>query len=308
MTLSPVPGPTTRRVLGIARRAVTGDTWVALRDGRLYRAPSGSNLLTAIPNFPQPTNTTEFVDLAATDDEIFILRVGSVLRCQGTCDDYSNFTSIFAVPFGPRAVNMCSRNGAVYFVMQASQITHLYGTQRTGSAVTFTQLSADLGVERGEGCFVDDDGDVYVGGAQGVAVQFAAGGSAVEPLNLNGQGSARWISVAVSATNGLLVGGGSGMRVARRSAGTWSSDAPGNLGPILNVALMLSATEFVAAGENASSGAASVYRFDGTNVVPFTPTPPTINVHRGLAVSGDELYLGGNNANDSAYVILHGTR
>ncbi len=307
MSFNPVPPVATRRVLGLDRRATTGDTFAGLRDAQLYRAAPGSNELTKVTNFPMVTLSTQFIDLAATDTELFILRDGDVLRCDGTCEDYSEFSSVYSVPSGPQVTGICARGTAVYFVAQQVQTTQLYGVDRSGS-VTFTQRVADLGTAYGEDCFIDENGHVYVAGDNGVAVRFSTGGTSVEPLDMKGQAAARWTSVAVGQMAGVMVGGGSGMRVARRTGGAWAVDPIVNTGPLLSAALLLAPGEFVLAGESPAVGTTTIYKSNGGPLGALTPAPPVMNVHRGVVVGDDELYLGGTNGNDSAYVILHGTR
>ncbi|PZR06566.1 MAG: hypothetical protein DI536_29845 [Archangium gephyra] len=306
MTMTPVPTASSfRKVHGIARRA-SGDTFVGFADGKLYRAAPNSNLLTPVANFPSPNNTQQFVDLAASGDDLFILRVGTVLHCNTACTDFSEFTVVHTIAFGPETWGMCARGEKAFFVLQGTN-TQLYALQR-GASLSFEQISADVGTARGEDCFIDATGNVYVGGDNGGAVIFAAGGSTVSPMNLNGHPAARWTSIAVDGANGLMVGGGSGMRVARLNGQGFSADAPNTSGPLLNVVLALGPTEFMAAGAYNGGGGPSVYKYDGTSFTAWTPAPPALNAHRGLVVDADEVYLGGNNLNDNAYVILHGTR
>lgn len=306
MTMNPVPTSSGfRRVHGIARRA-SGDTFVGFADGKLYRAAPGSNLLTAVTNFPTPTNATQFVDLAASGEDLFILRVGTVLHCNTACTDFSEFTVVHTIAFGPETWGICARGEKAFFVLQSSS-TQLYGLQRV-APLRFELVSADVGTARGEDCFIDEAGDVYVGGDGGGAVLFAAGGSTVHALNLNGHPIARWTSIAMSNQNGLMVGGGSGMRVARFNGQGFLADAPSTSGPLLNTVLALGPGEFMAAGAFNGGSGPSVYRYDGNTFSAWSPAPPAINAHRGLAVNENEVYLGGNNFSDNASVILHGTR
>ena len=50
-----------------------------------------------------------------------------------------------------------------------------------------------------------------------------------------------------------------------------------------------------------------MYRDDGVTLAPFAPQP-SIHAQRGLALSPEEVFLGGANGNDSDYVVLRGTR
>lgn len=310
MTLSPVPTVNSQRqVHGIARRS-SGDFFAAFADGKLYRAAPGSNTLAPVTNFPAiPTSSQQFVDLAASGNDLFVLRVGTVLHCNGACTDFADFTVVHNIAFGPQVWGLCARGESAYFVTQATSVTQLHKLVRNGSTLSFEQISSDVGTNAGEDCTIDEDGNVFIAGREGTAVMLAAGGSQVQQLNLNGHMQARWTSVAVSSSHALMVGGGGGMRVARRVNGdTFSDDAPVATGPLLNVALTLGETEFLAAGAHNGGTGATVYRYDGNTFVPWSPAPPFINAVRGLAVSADDVFLAGTNSNDNAYVILHGTR
>jgi hypothetical protein len=105
----------------------------------------------------------------------------------------------------------------------------------------------------------------------------------------------------------LLVGGGSGTRFARRSAGAWLGLAPVSPEALMQVVLPLKPGEFLAAGTHNGSGGVTVYRADGSTLAPVSPQP-SIHAQRGVAVSADQVLLGGAAGDDASYVIIRGTR
>ena len=118
---------------------------------------------------------------------------------------------------------------------------------------------------------------------------------------------ATWRMAAVNGAAGLLVGGGSGARFARRSGGAWLGLAPVSPDALMQVVLPLQPGEFLAAGTHNGSGGVTVYRDDGSALTPLAPQP-SIHAQRGVAVSVDEVYLGGAAADDASYVVVRGRR
>jgi hypothetical protein len=237
-----------------------------------------------------------------------------VLRCLGACGSFNDFAQVHQVPFGETPIALCTRGSRALFTARLGTATKLYESQRLASSLSFSAVSEDLGVGSGERCVVSESDDVYVAGATGVAVLRASGGLATESINLAGQPAARWTDVAIrgvgATLEGWLAGGGSGYRFAHRSGGVWTSFTPDTRGPQLNVALALGPGEALLAGDSnsAASSVPSVFRWNGSNFVAWTPAPPAIDVHRGLAVSADEVYLGGTSRAGGAYLILRGSR
>ncbi len=316
MTFNPAPTTsTTRGVVGLGRRA-TGDLWVALTSGALYRAAAGSDELTPVANVPAPTSTTTHADLTATDDEVLLLRGRSVFRCTGACADFADFTSVHTVASLEAPFAFCVRGTRVLFTSHLGSTTLLYESQRSGSTLTFTAVSQDLGVDRGERCVIAQSGDVYVPSSSGVAIRRATGGVATETIDLQGQAGARWTSVAVAGTGasleGFLVGGGSGLRFARRDASTatWKALPINTDGPLMSAAVTLDEAEVFAGGvtNDLSTAKQTLFRWNGTGFVALSPAPPAIEVHRGLAAGANELYFGGAERTGSAFAVLHGTR
>ncbi|MBI3179183.1 MAG: hypothetical protein HYZ27_05950 [Deltaproteobacteria bacterium] len=317
LTFNPAPtiNGTSPGVVGLGRRSTTGDTWVALSEGTVYRAASGSDQLQQVTGFPTPTASTELVDLVGTDDEVLILRGRSVLRCTGSCGTYADFASVYTVPNSLEApFAFCSKGTRVLFTSHAGSTTLLYESQRSGASLTFTAISTDLGVDRGERCTIAENGDVYVPSGTGVAVLRSGGGIATESIDLQGQPGARWTSVAVSGASstldGFLVGGGSGLRFARRdvATATWKTLTTNTAGPLMNSVLAVTATEFFAGGlTNDGSQVQTIFRWNGSGFVAPTPAPTAMEVHRGLTPGPNELYFGGL-ARGGSFAVVHGTR
>jgi hypothetical protein len=316
MTFNPAPTTgTSPTVVGLGRRAVTGDTWVALSEGRVYRAASGSDQLQEVTGFPSPTATTELLDLVTTDDEVLLFRGRGVYRCTGACATYADFASVFTAPDSlEKPFAFCARGARVLFTSHLGSATRLYESQRSGANLTFTSISTDLGVDRGERCAIADNGDVYVPSGTAVAVLRSGGGVATESIDLLGQAGARWTSVAVSGTGstleGFLVGGGSGLRFAQRDVGTatWKALTPNTAGPLMTSVLAVSATEFLAGGlTNDSSMTQTIFRWNGTGFVTLTPAPPAMDVQRGATAGENHVYFGGL-GRSSGYTVLHGSR
>ncbi|MFZ5441183.1 MAG: hypothetical protein ACOZQL_14335, partial [Myxococcota bacterium] len=312
MSFSPVPGTPTvaREVVGLGRRSA-GDIWVALGDGTVYRAAAGSNLLQLVPGFPAPTSSTTHADLITTADEVLLARGRDVFRCVGACAAFSDFVSVFTVPSqsgAPRA--FCVRGDRVLFTAKPTGgATSLFESQRSGASLTFTEVSSDLGVD-GERCFIDAGGDVLIPSASSVAVSLSGGGFSTEPVDLQGQPGARWTSLARAGTAGLMVGGGSGLRFARRMGTGWVALAPDTSGSLMTIVLPLSATEFLAGGllNGGSDSLPTLFTSDGTSLRPVDPAPPPIEVQRGFLVGPNEVLFGGPSRSGSTYVVLHGTR
>jgi hypothetical protein len=316
MTFTPAPtAGTSPAVVGLGRRAVDGDTWVALSEGRVYRAAPGSDQLQELAGLPTPTTSNALLDLVTTDDEVLLFLGRVVHRCTGTCATFADFASVFTAPDSlEKPFAFCARGTRVLFTSHLGSTTRLYESQRSGSSLTFTSVTTDLGVDRGERCAIADNGDVYVPSGTSVAVLRATGGVATEAVDLQGQAGARWTSVAVSGTGtnleGFLVGGGSGLRFARRdvTTATWKALTPNTAGPLMTSVLAVSATEFLAGGlTNDASMTQTIFRWNGSGFVTLSPAPPAMDVQRGAAGGENHVYFGGL-GRSSGYTVLHGSR
>ncbi|HEY0882167.1 MAG TPA: hypothetical protein VGD87_11580, partial [Archangium sp.] len=304
--------PTYTTVKGLARRAA-GDVWVVLSNGELYSAAAGSDVLNRVPNFPQPTTTTEIVDVGATDDEVFLLQGRTVKWCSGVCDDYADFTTLVTVPFGENPTRLCTQGSAAALTVQQGSTTLLYELSRAGTPA-FTKTVPNLGVSSGRGCQITADGSILVAGSEGVAVKASTGGTSLETVDLMGQpGAAWWDVLRLEGNRGFLVGGGSGYRFARRGTSTWTSLTPLTAGPLMS-SLAVAPSEgaepevvFACGSANGQTGSPWLYEFTASGVTPWSPTPPSIDCARALSAGSRDVYFGGSERN-GGYVVLHGRR
>ncbi|MEW5743008.1 MAG: hypothetical protein AB1938_29095, partial [Myxococcota bacterium] len=312
LTFNPVPSRvvTTNDVRGLTRRP-SGELWVALSDGTVYRAMPGSDVLNLVPGFPVPTSNTELLDLAAAENELLLLRGATVMACSGACGSFSDFTTVLTLPSGEDGFDFCTQ-GPRAFLTENGLTGGLYELVRDGG-VSFVQRTANLGVGDVTECTISESGDVFVAGDTAVAVYRTTGGISVEPIDLGGQPSSWWRAIATSGTgaqlSGFLVGGGSGYRSATRAAGTWTSQAPDTSGTLLTSVLMLAASDVLAGGvTNDGTTRPGILRWNGTQLVALSPPAPVFEVTRGLAVSANEVYFGGGERTGGGYVVVRGTR
>ncbi len=300
-SLSPAPGSPSqaREVRGLSK---DGALWVLLNEGSLYRGDDGSLALTRVASFNVDTIPAELLDLAATDAGVFILRRGDILRCAEDCAVQSNFTPLLDFPGVEEGHALCSGEGRVLMVTLSSSMTKLYEFNR--ATASFEEVTVGS-TTRGERCSVDALGDVYLPVAEGVLHVMSGGGFTVDPIDA-GQ-PASWRASAVADGGGILVGGGFGMRVARRADNSWLGFPPVTTDALMQIALPLRDGEFMAAGTNNGNGGVTVYRVQGSTLAPYAPQP-SIHAQRGLAVSADEVILGGASSDDSAYSVMRARR
>ena len=300
-SLSPAPASPSeaRSVRGMAKE---GALWVLLNEGSLYRAADGSLALTRVASFDVATTPVELKDLAATDAGVFILRRGDVLRCVGDCNALGDFTQLLDLTGIEEGHALCSGNGRVLMVTRSSSMTKLYEFNRATEAFEEVSIGSTTS---GEGCFIDASGDVFLPVSGGVMHVMSGGGFALDPIDA-GQ-PASWRAVAVADGGGILVGGGFGLRVARRVDTSWLGFAPITTDALMQVALPLRPGEFMAAGSFNGNGGTTVYRVQGTTLTPYAPQP-SIHAQRGVAVSADEVILGGATGDDSNYAVVRARR
>lgn len=301
LSLQPAPtsSATVREVRGLAREDAL---WVLLNDGSLYRADAGALTLSKLGAFDVTTSAAEVLDLVATDAGVFVVRSGDVLRCAGACNspgDFAQAHDFIGVEYGYAA---CSHEGRVIVTSRSNAVTKLY--EFNHDTQLFEELSAGS-ISFGERCAFSTEGDLLLPSSSGVVRLFAGGGSTVEPIDAGV--AASWRMAAMSGNDGLLVGGGSGIRFARRNAGAWLGLTPITVDTVMQVVLPLKPGEFLAAGSYNGSGGVTVYREDGSMVAPVAPQP-SIHAQRGVTVSADEVYLGGAAGDDASYVVIRGTR
>lgn len=306
MTFSPLPtGPVSSAdVVGLARRS-EGSLWVALANSSIYVAAPGSQALRLLPNLPTSVSgSTVVVDVAATATEVFILRVGGALRCQGACTSFTDFTPAGTVGGIETAVGLCARDQRAFFLSQQNATTALWELQ----AGTFVQTVADLGVGRAQNCYLSPAGELMVPGDT-VAVISSTGGLTNEAFNLNGHPAASWRAVTTADAGSFAVGGGSGYRFAKRAGNVWSDLTPNTAGALM--ATIVTAGNDVYAGGYTNTGSTStpaIYKWNGSAFAALSPQPYAIDVTAALEVSANELYFGGSARTGGGYEVLHGTR
>lgn len=300
-SMSPAPGSPNeaREVRGLSK---DGALWVLLNEGSLYRAADGSLSLTRVASFSVDTIPAEVLDLAATDAGVFVLRRGDILRCAEDCAVQGNFTQLLDFPGVEEGHALCSADGRVLMVTISSSMTKLYEFNRTTAAFEEVTIGSTT---RGERCSIDAAGDVYLPVTEGVVHVMSGGGFTVDAIDA-GQ-PASWRAAAVADGGGILVGGGFGMRVARRVDSAWLGFPPVSTDALMQIALPLRDGEFMAAGTNNGNGGITVYRVQGSSLTPYAPQP-SIHAQRGIAVSADEVILGGATGDDSAYSVMRARR
>jgi hypothetical protein len=309
MTFSPAPSNplTTYSVRGIARRS-TGEVFVTLNDGEVYRSAAGSETLTRLTNLPTQTASTLLGPVVAVGGDVLLTRGATVLACAGACTDFNDFAPVHTLAFPEAPAALCADANAAYLTSNSGSTGKLGRLRRSG-AVMFDELSANLGVGRVEKCQVTPAGDVVVA-AETVAVLRSTGGVASETVDLQGQPGASWRDVAVRGNTGFLVGGGNGYRVAQRTGSAWTSVLPDTSGTVLTSIVLLSESEVLAGGiaNSGSSSAPGILRWNGSRFVALTPTAPVFEVELAVTVSADEVYFAGYERSSGGYVIVHGTR
>ena len=303
------PTPTSSSTVAVAVSARPGDAWVALDNGRFYRSDGG--LFAEVPGVTLSSPRDLYV---SPSGKVYALSTGrSAIACTaGDCGVASNFVTGMTAASVDTWSGLCGRGEDVFaFGTGLSSTGVLY--QFTGGG--WVKVSPNLGVLSPRSCQLGPDGEVYVAGSDGI-VRYENGAFTPEPINLMGQSSASWTSLALSIRNGVIseafaVGGGSGYRYARRNQQTsdWASLPPDVAGSSLAVVLSFGADEFLAAGFPVSASGPRFMAWNGAAWVPSVPQPPNSisNVRDGWATSDRELFLVGNDTSGN-YAIIRGRR
>ncbi len=305
--MTPAPSSTS---VAVAVSARPGEAWVALDNGRLYRSDGG--LFAEVPGLSISSPRDLYV---SPSGKVYAVGTGrTAWSCTaGDCGAAANYVT------GMTASNLETWSG----LCGAGEDVFAYGLRNGSAGVLYQfssggwmQVSSNLGVTNPRGCQVGPAGEVYVVAMDGVG-KYAGGAFTPETIDLMGQPSANWTSLALSIRGNMIseafvVGGssgGSGYRFARRNQVTesWTSLAPNTAGSSLSVVIAFGIDEFLAAG-SATSGPRFM-SWNGAAWVPSVPQPPnSISfVRDGWATNDREVFLVGGD-NSSSYAIIRGRR
>lgn len=196
--------------------------------------------------------------------------------CEANCTVGSNYVFKTSTIGTEWFLGVCGEGDQVFAVAVGTSLEGIL-LQYTNGA--WSRVTTSLGVGNVRNCVVAPNGDVWVSGALGVS-KVVNGGAAPQPIDLAGQGTARWQWVALTfdggtVTDGLLVGTQGGYRLARREAsGTWTSLLPGLTGTDLYGVAAIDDHEFLAVGR--SMGGPPFLRFADGGLSALQPAPPLI--------------------------------
>jgi hypothetical protein len=308
LTFSPVPAlGSSADVLGLARRP-SGELWVVLANSDVYVAAPGSLELRRLANLPgSVTRSTELHAVAVTSTEVLLLREQSLWRCVGACTTFTEFAQVTTILGVETGQALCSRGDQVFAITHDNALTGLW--QYLTASTQFVKRAADLGVAHGSSCFISTTGELLVPGDDAtLVVRGSAGGLTNESIDLQGHPAASWRWVTLTSSEGFVVGGGSGLRVALRQSMRWVDQPPDIRGAVLSVVLAAGDAVYAGAVANASGSAPTLYRWNGTAFVPLAQQPFATEITTGLAVSEHELYFAGASRTSGDFVVLRGTR
>jgi hypothetical protein len=309
MSISPDPGSQADfTVHGLAKRA-NGELWAVFANGKVYVAPSGSNVLTLLPGQPAvPTVSAALIDVGVTTTGVFLLTLAGALACTTGCTTFADFNPAGTITGTENGQAMCSNGNTVAFITQDNSLTGLWTVSGGGS---FSKFVADVGVTRGYSCFMAPNGDVYVpGDDSAIAVAYGAGGLGTQAIALGANPTASWRSVTIGAAGGFVVGGGSGLRAAVKAGSTWNDLVPDTSGSLMS-AVVTAGNEVYAGQFTNSSGttAPALFKWNGSRFVPLPTQPtPAFDVTSALGVSANELYFAGTERAFGGFIVMHGTR
>jgi len=306
MVAQPPPSSLT---FALAVSSRTGEAYVGMDNGRLYRSTGGP--------FAEVTGLllSGLGDVHVTPTgKVFLVSGGkTAAHClMSDCSIQASYVTVQnAAGLGTENfTGLCGEGERVFAigVRETAGVGMLYEFDGVGA---WTKVSNNLGISRANECRVMPSGEVIIVGDTGVA-RYDQGATTPEPIDLMGQVAASWSSIALGVSNGAIVeafiaGGGSGSRYARRNnaSGTWTSLPPIATGPTLNAIGALGPSEFLAAG----TGTPKFNTWNGTSFVAANPAPPnTIGVVRDMNVTNPrEVFLVGTDGAGS-YSIIRGRR
>lgn len=230
--------------------------------------------------------------------------------CAANCGVGANYTPKTTTIGTEFFVGLCGHGERVFAVAVG---TSLSGILLEYSNDAWRRVTTALGVGTVRTCVVAPNGDVYVAGHDGVA-RLVSGAPVPEPVNLMSQPTARWSWVALTfdggaVTDGLLTGGLSGYRLARRDgSGTWTALPPRAGGMDLYGVVALSDHSFFAVGAPLSLGSTErFFLFEDDQLSLVQPPPPLLVDVSSMAVAADGLYVVGQASSGRKY-CFRGTR
>ncbi|MBL8917555.1 MAG: hypothetical protein JNJ54_01730 [Myxococcaceae bacterium] len=229
--------------------------------------------------------------------------------CAANCGSGSSFTLKTTTTGTEFFVGLCGEGERVFAVAIG---TSLSGILLEYSNDAWRRVTTSLGVGTVRTCVVAPNGDVYVAGDDGVA-RVTGSTSTPEPIDLQLQPAARWSWVALTfdggtVTDGLLTGGSSGYRLARRGgSGTWVALPPRPGGMELYGVVALRDHSFFAVGTPSSSSTDRFFLFEDDQLSLVQPPPPLLVDVSSMAVGPEGLYVVGQ-ASSGRKHCFRGTR
>ena len=295
------PIPLVYRVVGVAQRQ-SGELWVALGDGLIYRALPGQFVLKKVGQFSTST-ASDVVGLFTTASEVFVVREDRVLSCLSPCTQLADFTPVFTFTSTSEGVSGCGSGQQAFVISNLGGTTALHLKEGAGPFQTITSLPIRFGVS----CTIFG-GDVFVVGDTAIAIRSASGAINSEAI-LAPDHLVSWRSVAVTPQKAVVVGFGQGGEVAGRFGSSWSMYEPQPFSTGFSTVLALGDDSFLLAGAPTSANQGSpLYESRGLGFAPLKTTLPSVSFDRGLALGANEVVLGGWLNAFGSYFIVRGTR
>lgn len=309
--LAVMPAPTSSFTNAVAVSSRSGEAWVALDNGRLYRSTGG--MFNEVVGFSLAGINDVYV---SPSGKVFAVTQGrSAAHCLAAdCSMAANFTTVMIASSSTENLKtLCGRGEQVMAlgVRDTAGIGTLF--EFDAMQAQWTKVSNNLGISTPRGCVIGPGGEVYVVGELGV-IRYENGATTPEAIDMMGQPAATWMGIALwpngtSIAEAMLVGSGSGYRFARRNntAQNWTSLMPNTAGSAMYTVMALGPAEFLGAGSG--SGASKFMLWNGTAWAPAMPAPPnTVNTVRDSCVTdAREVFLVGGDGS-SAYSIIRGRR
>lgn len=310
--LTVLPAPTSSFINAVAVSSRSGEAWVGLDNGKLYRSTGGA--FNEVVGFALAGINDLYV---SPSGKVFaVTQSRQAAHCLAAdCSVAANFTTVMIMPSGTENLKtLCGRGEQVMAlgVRDTAGIGTLYEFDPVQGQ--WTKVSNNLGISTPRGCVIGPAGEVYVVGELGV-IRYENGATTPETIDLMGQPAATWTGIALwqsagSIVEAMLVGSGSGYRFARRNntAQTWSSLMPNpGAGSAMYTVVALGPSEFLGAGSGTAAN--KFMMWSGTNWVQAMPAPPnTVNTVRDSCVTdAREVFLVGSDGS-SAYSIIRGRR